>query len=53
MSKAKEYFLFMAVYLLSAGQASDSTVGQIGMYGCLLVGIGYAIASSRAVHRKE
>lgn len=53
MSKAKEYFLFMAVYLLSAGNASDSIVGQIGMYGCLLIGIGYAIAMARATHRKE
>lgn len=53
MIKAKEYFLFMAVYLLSAGHASNSMIGQIGMYGCLLVGTGYAIASALAVHRKE
>lgn len=53
MSKAKEYFLFMAVYLLAACQASISTVGQIGMYGCLLLGTGYLIASFRASYRKE
>lgn len=53
MSKSKEYFLFMAVYLLSASQASDATIGKIGMFGCLLVGLGYSIASVRAIYRKE
>lgn len=53
MSKADKYFLFMAVYLLAAGQASESTIGHMGMFGCLIFGIGYAIASARASYRKE